>query len=392
MSSSADLSGNLKFLGLVDLIQLLGSNGSSGILKVQSKYASGPGIVFFENGNPIDAACASMKGLEALFALFGWTDGGFEFVRDTVARNKVIKNSRMEIILDGLKRLDDGKIEKLGPEAMVKTVADAAGGPSLPLVKGPLIDYNYVVDEEEYYDGSKIVEEGKHGNWIWVILEGVVDIVKETPQGPLTIVKVGPGAFVGSMASFLLEGHMRSASAIASGKVQLGVLDSQRVSSEYARMSSDFKGVLRTLENRLNEVSNRIVDFHLKKNRLNDFVKNRKLTIKQGSKEEKLYVIKKGSAYTVRSIESVHSPLTVLRQDDYFGNFPFADMGHEPFSASVYGSEDLETSELDLESLQKEYDQLSPTIKHIIENMAMSISVTTMLVCNLHKNDKKQGK
>jgi hypothetical protein len=392
MSSKASLSGSLNFLSLVDLLQLLGSNGSSGVLRIKSKYASGPGIVYFTNGNPIDASSGSAKGLDALYTLFGWSEGEFEFSREDIDRKKVITNTRMEVILDGLKKLDDGQIEKLGPDALVKTVKDSGGGLSLPLIKGPLIDYNYVVEEEEYRNGAKIVEQGKHGSWVWVILEGVVDIVKETPQGPLTIVKIGTGAFIGSLATFLLEGHKRSASAIASGKVQLGVLDSQRISSEYARISSGFKGVLRSLENRLIQVTNRLIDIHSGNDRLNEFIKERKLIVKQGSKNEKLYRITAGNAYVLRTIENVHVPLAKISIDDYFGFFPFLDAGHESFSASVFGTEDLAVRPIDVNSLQKEYDQLSSTFKHIIENMAMRISVTTKIACDLKiGNEKKQA-
>jgi len=390
MSSKTSLSGSLEFLGFVDLLQLLGSNGSSGVLRLQSKYAPAPGVVYFSNGNPIDAANASKKGLEALFSFFGWVEGEFNFNKDTIERKKIIKNSRMEVILDGLKKLDDGIVEKLGPETLVKTVTDKSGGSSLPLIKGPLIDYNYVVDEEEFYEGSKIVEEGKHGNWIWVILDGMVDIVKETPDGPFTVVKIGAGAFIGGMASFLLDGHVRSASAVAAGKVQLGVLDSQRIASEYARMSSSLKDLLRTLDNRLTLVTNSIVDIHLKKDRLSEFVNEKKQIIKQGAKEERLFEITDGNAYLVRTTDNEQIALAELGPGDYYGHFPFLDLGHEPYSASVYGTENIEVRELDVESIQKEYEKLSSTFRNIIENITTSISVTTMLACEQKKKNKKK--
>ena len=387
----ASLTGSLTFLSFVDVLQLLGSNGSSGVLRVKSKYAAAPGIVYFDNGNPIDASNGSMKGLGALYSLFGWSEGDFEFNQDDVKRKKIITNTRMEVILDGLKKLDDGQIEKLGPETLVKSVKDASGGTSLPLIKGPLVDYNYIVEEEEYREGDKIVEEGKHGNWIWVILEGVVDIVKETPQGSATIAKVGDGAFIGSMASFVMEGHKRSATAIAAGKVQLGVLDSQQLSNEYARMSTAFRGVLRSLDNRLTGVTRAIVDFHSGKDRLSEYIKDRKMVFKQGEKKEKLYQITAGKAYAVRTAAKLHVPLTEIGIEDYIGYIPFFDMGHEPFSASVFAAKDLAVRELNVADLQKEYDRQSSTIKHVIENMAVSISVTTNLVCNLRKEKKSKN-
>jgi len=388
MSIKADLSGNLEFLGLVDLMQLLGANGSSGSLRFQSKYAAGPAVVYFSKGNPVDAACESLKGLDALYSLFGWTEGEFEFRKDSIERPKTILNSRMEVILDGLKKMDDGQIKKLGPQTLIQTSESGGKGSAIPVIKGPLIDYNFVVDEEEYAAGSPIVQEGKHGNWIWVVLSGVVDIVKQTPQGPLTIVKISEGTFIGSMGSFSLEGNIRSATAIAATEVQLGVIDTQRVSSEYARLSPEFKGLLKSLDKRMVQTGDRIVDFHLKSNQIKELVKSMKMVLKQGDKKEKLFAITAGKACVVRTIDKANAPLVVLEKEDSFGYYPFLDIGHEPYSASILGSEDLAVKEIDIAKLHHEYDQLSTTIKHLIENIAVNISITTLVAAGLYKNMK----
>jgi len=388
MNAKADLSGNLEFLALVDLLQLLGANGSSGVMRFQSKYTAGPAVVYFSKGNPIDASSQSLKGLEALYSLFGWTEGEFEFRKDSIERTKTIQNSRMEIILDGLKKLDDGQIKKLGPQTLVEAAESSKKGSGIPVIKGPLIDYNFVVDEEEFAAGSLIVQEGKHSNWIWVVLSGVVDIVKQTPQGPLTIVKISDGTFIGSMGSFSLEGNIRSATAIAATHVQLGVIDTQRVSSEYARLSSEFKGLLKSLDKRMVQVGERIVDFHLRTDKIKDLVRSMKLVLKQGDKKEKLYVIKSGKACVVRTIDKANAPLVSLEKEDYFGYYPFLDMGHEPYSASIAGSEDLAVREIDTAKLHREYEQLSTTIKHLIENIAVNISMTTLKAADLYKKMK----
>jgi len=264
----------------------------------------------------------------------------------------------MEVILDGLKKLDDGQIKKLGPQTLAQAAKSDKKGSGIPVIKGPLIDYSIVADEEEYPAGTSIVQEGKHGNWIWVVLEGVVDIVKETPQGPLTIVKISEGTFIGSVTSFLLEGNIRNASAIAATNVQLGVIDTQRVSSECARLSTEFKALLKSVDKRLAQISDRVVDFHLKQNTLKESVKSMKLVLKQGDKKEKLYVITAGQACVLRTLDKGHAPLILLDKNDYFGYHPFLDMGHEPYSASIAGSKDLTVKELDIEKLQREYDQL----------------------------------
>ena len=186
MLENVAFAGNLDFLNIGELLQLLGTIGGTGTLNIDSQYASEPGKIYIEKGNPINASSGSMTGLDALFSLFGWIEGQFEFIREDVTCEKVITKNRMEIILDGLRLLDEGNIEILGPAgAGSKRLDEIAKSGSLPLIKGPLVDYTYVVDEEGFYDGDEIVHEGNHGNWIWVILEGVAQIVKETPKGAL---------------------------------------------------------------------------------------------------------------------------------------------------------------------------------------------------------------
>ncbi|MCK5203902.1 MAG: DUF4388 domain-containing protein, partial [Desulfobacterales bacterium] len=169
MNNNCDLSGSLNFLNLGELLNLLGSNGSSGVLRIKSSYASESGSVYLQKGNPINAANGSLSGLSAVFALFGWTEGEFEFTEEDVTCEKTITKSRMEIILDGLRLLDEGKIAKLGQAKSAKQQPESSvTSGKLPLIKGPLVDYSYIVDEEGFYDGDEIVQEGNHGDWIWV--------------------------------------------------------------------------------------------------------------------------------------------------------------------------------------------------------------------------------
>ena len=207
MNNNVSLSGSLNFLNLGELLNLLGTNGSSGVLHVKTNHSSQAGLVYLDKGNPVNAVNGSLTGLDAIFSLFGWTDGQFEFIQENVTCEKEITKSRMEIILDGLRLLDEGKIKKLGPATAAKTSSETkAVSGKLPLIKGPLVDYSYVVDEEGFYDGDEIVQEGNHGDWIWVILEGTAEIVKEADSGPIEILRVGDGAFLGSVAALISGG------------------------------------------------------------------------------------------------------------------------------------------------------------------------------------------
>jgi len=389
--SIAVIAGSLKFLSLGDVLQLLGSNASTGILRLKSKYAQEPGMIYIFNGNPVDASVGATTGLDALNALFGWLEGEFEFSEENVSSNKVITKSRMEIILDCLSLLDEGQIEVLGPVSYEKKGADpSAKEPTLPTIRGPLVDYMYVVDEEEAYADSKIAVEGKHGSWFWVILEGIAEISKETSDGALKILRIGEGAFVGSIASFLVSGSVRSATIQAVGNVQLGVLDSQRLAIDYSRMSADFRNLALSLDRRLKQVTDLAVDIHLGKISAEDFVKDKKPFIKQGTGDEKLYMIEEGEACVIRQTEHGYVPLAKLGAKDFFGHVPFLDMGQEPYSASILGSEDLKVKEMDVEIIQNEHNQLSASFKNIIEHLATCISVTTVTASDFQK--KSAGK
>ena len=300
-------------------------------------------------------------GLEAVYSLFGWTDGEFEFSKENITIQRVITKSRMGIILEGLKMVDDGQIKRVGPNDINRQKAMQNDPDAVPIVKGPLVDYMYVADEEDFFDGEYIVEEGKHGSWIWVILEGVVEIVRETAEGSLPIVRLGDGSFIGSLSSFLIQGHIRTATAVAIGNVQLGVLDSQRLAQEFARLSPEFRGLLLSIDKRLKQLNERAIEFRQGKVQSIDHVENKKAVIAQGIKDENLYVVREGIASVVRHEEYGRVSLTQLYKGDYFGYIPFLDIGHEPEFASVMAATDFKVRKMDANQLKEEYTQLSTT-------------------------------
>lgn len=386
------LSGSLKFIALGELLQLLGSTGSTGILRMVGHYSSEPGFIYFEKGNPINASCGSLTGLDAIYALFGWVEGEFEFSRENHASQMLISKSRMSIILEGLKMVDDGKIMKNSAGGVLHKHRFYADPDLAPVVRGPLVDYMYVADEETFLDGANIVEQGKHGGWIWVVLEGVVEIIKKTPEGALPIARLGEGSFIGSLSSFLIQGHVRTATAIAVGNVQLGVLDSQRLSQEFARMSPEFRGFLISLDKRFKQVTDHMIELRLRTADAASSGKERpwavdvKEIITQGSEQDDLYVIEEGTASVVTRVEG--SPLQVagLATGDYFGRIPFIDLGHEPDYASVLAGSQCRMRKVDLRRFGHEYRGLSLTFKNFVDNVAACISVTTDVVRNLWKN------
>ncbi|MGD9172987.1 MAG: cyclic nucleotide-binding domain-containing protein [Desulfobacterales bacterium] len=384
MNNSVSLSGSLDFLNLGELLNLLGSNGSSGVLRIQSSYKAEAGLVYLDKGNPINATNGALSGLDAIFSLFGWMDGNFEFVQEDPTCQKTITKSRMEIILDGLRLLDEGKIEKLGPttpDSPAQAEKTTVSG-KVPLIKGPLVDYSYVVDEEGFYDGDQIVQEGNHGDWIWVILEGIAEISKRTANGSIEILRIGDGAFLGSVAALITGGRVRTATVTAVGNVQLGMLDSQLLANELANVSADFKNILNSVDSRLKQVVEMAVKIKENHHNPESYIKGKKQLIKQGQDEERLFTIKDGQAVIARQIENGYVPLAQLKKGDFFGRIPFMDMGHEPYSAAVFSSDNLKLAAVDKKKLESEHQGLSSTLKNIIEHLATAVSVSTRVTCD----------
>jgi CRP/FNR family cyclic AMP-dependent transcriptional regulator len=65
----------------------------------------------------------------------------------------------------------------------------------------------------EYNASEVIFEEGSTGRELFVVLEGKIDIVKDSAAGRTVIVTLGKGEFFGEMA--VIDGSSRSATAVA---------------------------------------------------------------------------------------------------------------------------------------------------------------------------------
>ena len=393
MAINAVLSGNLSFLNLAELLQLLGSNTSTGVLRITNKYASEPGVVFFSKGNPVHALNGKLSGLEAIFSLFGWSEGEFAFSAEDYDGQTSINKSRMEIILDGLRKLDDGEIERLEPVAFEKTdaIPDKKKS-SIPVIKGPLVDYLHVVDEEEFFDGEEIIIEGNHGNWIWVILEGTVELSKATPDGAVTFLQISDGAFIGSLSSLLADDSVRNVTATAVGNVQLGMLDSQGLGSELGRMSAEFQNLVRSVDKRYAGVMQNAVNTYLQQDDAKQILKDRRPVIMEGKNDDKAFVITGGNASVVRKTETgIVMLVSSMEKGDVIGPIPFLDMGLEPASAIVMGDPQLKVTKLDRQALIDEFEQLSSTFKNILENLSTCILATAMVTCEFKKKRGHQA-
>jgi hypothetical protein len=383
MSTNSVLSGSLTFVSLADIFQIIGGNSCCGTLTLRSRYSPEVGMIYFDKGNPINASYGNIKGIKAIYMLFGWVEGEYDFQEEDMSMiDHLIRQSRMEIVLDALRMLDDGEITRVGPVNFrgkeIEEEKEEEINFGLPVSKGPLIDYLYVIREEFYKNRSKIVREGKHGKWMWTIYEGNVKVTRKTPNGNMLLARLGEGCFIGTIRALLYGEYERNATVTADGDVRLCLLDAEPLFHEFASLSMDFRSILLSLDHRL-RIINDIAVGQCAGNNIKKLSMENAIYINKYQSENDLYIIKEGKADIISQKSKEDLPLLSLNKNDVFGNIPFMNFGHEPRSAAVMVSKDFDAVKLDSQGIMEEYNSLSCTFRNLIFNMCTNLILTTKL-------------
>jgi hypothetical protein len=262
-------------------------------------------------------------------------------------------------------------------------LSSVPGRQERPFIEGPPVDYLHVVDEESFEKGQAIVEQGRFGNWMWVILDGTADVVRHTTKGKLKVARLGPGAFIGSVSTLVSRNHSRQASIIARESVLLGIVDTQRLLAEYDRMSPEFRKVLWGLNDRFQRTTDRAVEMRTGNLSTKNFILDGIPLIPMAQRATGLYVLADGQASVMgnRNCDSV--PLINLYKGDIFGNLPFVNLGQEPERATVVGNSEVKKIPLRLDPLQSEFEKLSATFRNLLVTIADGIAQTTESIHNL---------
>lgn len=110
----------------------------------------------------------------------------------------------------------------------------------------------------EVKQGEAVFKEGEHGDCMYVIAEGQVQIIKEGPKEPVVLATLHPGSFFGEMA--IVDCTERTATALAATDVTvMPVRSSELVTMMQHRPELGAK-MIRTLVRRLIYTTNQVVD------------------------------------------------------------------------------------------------------------------------------------
>ena len=119
--------------------------------------------------------------------------------------------------------------------------------------------YAYISQEEVYDRGETIIKEGSQGDWVYIILEGKVRVIKATAKGPVTVDTLAEGDIFGEMILWQSGKGTRTASVTAESRVKLGLLDKELLIKEYGSISPRLKSLFESLIHRLALTTQRAV-------------------------------------------------------------------------------------------------------------------------------------
>ena len=110
-----------------------------------------------------------------------------------------------------------------------------------------------IAEEQTYEDGQIIWEEGSHGDWIYVIESGKVELSRKIKGKKLVLDVLQKDDILGELEFITKTPRVLTAQAI--GPTTLGIVDLEFLSQEYNKLSPSIKTIMHSLAGRLKKDS-----------------------------------------------------------------------------------------------------------------------------------------
>lgn len=380
MINKEALSGTLEFIGFADILQLLAGNAVTGVLKIKNDIY-GEAYIFFSKGEVVNAAHKDFEDKKAFFIPFSWETGTFVFEEQEIESERKISHNITGLILEGLRLVDEGVLKRSASQVRFDSGA--------PVLRGPLIDYSEIVDEEFFEKDEFIVKEGRYGSWIWVILDGLVLVEKCFAGKCIPVTQLGRGAFIGNLAAFARGDRSRSASVRALSPVQLGVLDAQALSKEYTAYSDFLRNFFICMDNRLRKITEAYTKFYIEGKNISKELRSHTGLMKERFKDNKIGIIESGTCSLIFEAFGHTLDLGVIDKGSLVGELPFVDKDKD-INFYLKGDDKFAIRPYDRKFLLNEFKNMSLNVKKMLEFAGLSFSATAYNLALNFKNEVKE--
>ncbi|MFL6253716.1 MAG: DUF4388 domain-containing protein, partial [Pyrinomonadaceae bacterium] len=192
------LTGQLSDMSLAELIEFFCNQRKTGRLKID--YPRGHSVFFIKEGELVDAKVGALSGSEAVYFSLTLPNAAFDFSPDVQATRRTIHNAWTQVVLEGLRRLDEG----LSP-----TEADAFGAWSPSETElAQMLDQVEHLDAVNQSKGSREKERAARAAAPRKDEETAAEesSVKESSPEPFSMMVESAGAAGGSKKKFVLMG------------------------------------------------------------------------------------------------------------------------------------------------------------------------------------------
>jgi hypothetical protein len=123
------LKGDLSEIGLLDVIQILDNAQKSGKLVISSEGQDG--VIYFNSGRIVNASYQKKTGEQAMYSLVGVKGGTFDYQPSDKVFDMVINNSNTNLLLEGLRLLDEANRDVGETEISFEQEAEVPSEPEI---------------------------------------------------------------------------------------------------------------------------------------------------------------------------------------------------------------------------------------------------------------------
>lgn len=176
-----DIVGRLSHISLVDILQVLHFNQKEGELIISD--ANQTAIIFMKEGQVYDALLGEATGEKALFRIFTWKDGSFEFHPRTISTDQKIQDVTGSLLMEGMRQLDElekGKSTFPDRNSIIKLNVDSTTLPDglKPIIKEIVFLIEFYPKVENLVNHCTYTDYDVYTTLMSLIEKKVIEVIK----------------------------------------------------------------------------------------------------------------------------------------------------------------------------------------------------------------------